>query len=798
MASQSTLVGSVLSLQDHCFFYPSCRECLSRLIVNKNRCYCRKCGYSCEVHNVCYRYRLSLGAADKNEIFGVTVFGSCLDPYFGVTAGFLQRFVEDLKNNAEEVDYDRQRSLLIQAVEYCFIGRHFIFGVKLSPSQTKADPLNSETTSQTLFNRHGYNRQLIAYYFSVPNTSLFGCTVMSYFKELLQSFNVGHFISDSQLPGTCSHTSEIDNCNSFNSLGSYLTICGESQEACSLLSQSEGPLQQAHEIITSSLDCHCKMNLDGSIINCSLWDKKSPQVNSLKSLQKYKCNHTRCCLDSWYSSDLQVVDEDCQRKKKNVFRMCEGTSACFAEEKMPFLRDRFGQENSLLSNKESLAFRQSPCFKSSTLERHHEATEKNKECDLNDAQNIIKIKRKKNDNTSWKWPNLSFSENIEFMNEFKRNDKISHESTEAKNIKEFVDIRNIDPISDHITKRYTFQNMTNCGNVKSFQQPVTNSFSGTSKENSVSTGDKQKGNSSVKILSTVEHVNEVKIPFLKKQLPTFKSSKNCNDGNISDCMINRVCFINKCQTPQAIYNNLDNLYMYNASADLFSSVDSACIKYEEVKLTESTDLKPENCSLFVNELDLAVKNDVKLNFNFLQTLPTSVKDMFHQEMDKESCDSDPDLCDWQNFVPCSQSTPVLKHASSKRNSIVHLSFSSSQLKLGNHPQKRKTLKYLPLKQNFHWKSKKKLQKKKNLINSFLTRHSQTFDNSESFRGDKVMSNEFCKNQLKRDGKRADSSVITYNDNSAVTLHNNDEHNRHNTSGYMSEDLFGESSKTPFT
>ncbi|XP_039600230.1 uncharacterized protein ddias isoform X2 [Polypterus senegalus] len=704
----------------------------------------------------------------------------------------IYRFVEDLKNNAEEVDCDRLRSLLVRAVEYCFIGRHFIFGVKLSPSQTKADPLNSETTSQTLFNRHGYNRQLIAYYFSVPNTSLFGCTVMSYFKELLQSFNVGHFISDSQLPGTCSHTSEIDSCNSFNSLGSYLTICGESQEACSHLSQSEGPLQQAHEIITSSLECHCKMKMDGTIINCSLWDKKSPQVNS--SLQKYKCNHTRCCLDSWCSSGLQVVDEDCQRKKKNVFSVCERTSACFAEEKLPFLRDSFGQENSL--NKERLAFRQSPCFKSSTLERYHEATEKNKECDLDDAQDIIKIKRKKNDNTLWKWRNLSFSENIEFMNEFKKNDKISNESTEVKNINEFVDIRNTVPTSDHITKRCTFQNMTNCGNVKSFQQPVTNPFSGTSKENYVSTGDKQKGSSSVKILSTVKHVNEMKIPFLKKQLPTFNSSKNYNDGSVSDCTINGVCFINKCQTPQVIYNNLDNLY--NASADLFSSVDSACIKDEEVKLTESTDLKPENRSLFVNENALAVKNDVRLNFNFLQTLPTTVKDMFHQEIDKESCDSDPDLCDWQNFVPCSQSTPVLKHASSKRNSIVHLSFASSQLKLGNRPHKRKTLKYLPVKQNFHWKSKKKLQKKKNLMNSFLTRHSQTFDNSESFRGDKVKSNELCKKQLKRYGKRADSSVITYNDNSTVTLHNNDKHNRQNTSGYVSEDLFGESSKTPFT
>lgn len=40
-----------------------------------------------------YRYRLSLKVARDGCIFDLTVFGTCLNPYFGIDASGLQRLV---------------------------------------------------------------------------------------------------------------------------------------------------------------------------------------------------------------------------------------------------------------------------------------------------------------------------------------------------------------------------------------------------------------------------------------------------------------------------------------------------------------------------------------------------------------------------------------------------------------------------------------------------------------------------------------------------------------------------------
>lgn len=61
------------------------------LLLSSVRFNCLKCGCTGEAEEASYRYRLSLKIADTNDLFDITVFGSCLDPFFGVTAGNLQR-----------------------------------------------------------------------------------------------------------------------------------------------------------------------------------------------------------------------------------------------------------------------------------------------------------------------------------------------------------------------------------------------------------------------------------------------------------------------------------------------------------------------------------------------------------------------------------------------------------------------------------------------------------------------------------------------------------------------------------
>ncbi|NWQ88625.1 DDIAS protein, partial [Burhinus bistriatus] len=125
------LAASVISVQNSHFIYPACQKCFSRLILDSRYVLfnCLKCGCTGEAKDASYRYRLSLKIADTNDLFDITVFGSCLDPFFGVTAENLQRCIQDLNQLSGETNIDTSPEVLVQAVETCFIGKRFIFGV---------------------------------------------------------------------------------------------------------------------------------------------------------------------------------------------------------------------------------------------------------------------------------------------------------------------------------------------------------------------------------------------------------------------------------------------------------------------------------------------------------------------------------------------------------------------------------------------------------------------------------------------------------------------------------------------
>ncbi|XP_029354139.1 DNA damage-induced apoptosis suppressor protein isoform X2 [Echeneis naucrates] len=161
---------AVLSVQDSCLFYPCCKGCFSRIDVeqqDRTRCRCARCGYSCVREQVDYRYRLSLTVAHHTCIFGVTVFGTCLNPFFGIHASGLRRLVENMDG---PVGAPTKATLLMKAVKDCFIGRHFIFGIKraaeyelgmMDPSKTCRPP---ETT--LLLAPHQSQESTFSYTFS--------------------------------------------------------------------------------------------------------------------------------------------------------------------------------------------------------------------------------------------------------------------------------------------------------------------------------------------------------------------------------------------------------------------------------------------------------------------------------------------------------------------------------------------------------------------------------------------------------------------------------------------------------
>ncbi|XP_069060042.1 DNA damage-induced apoptosis suppressor protein [Pleurodeles waltl] len=177
------LYASVISVQDSPFLYPACPNCFSRLDQVCQRYTCHKCGCTTEAKNAHYRYKLSLRVTDENELFKIVVFGSCLDEYFGITADELQRYVQALRCDSEEQERDAAQTLLLQAIEFCFVGKNFIFGVK--SSESKAEQLSYSHNSLLNLNRH--EKDLVACQILLPNVDDVGCTVFSFYSRLLQS-----------------------------------------------------------------------------------------------------------------------------------------------------------------------------------------------------------------------------------------------------------------------------------------------------------------------------------------------------------------------------------------------------------------------------------------------------------------------------------------------------------------------------------------------------------------------------------------------------------------------------------
>ncbi|XP_005149746.2 DNA damage-induced apoptosis suppressor protein [Melopsittacus undulatus] len=237
------LAASVISIQNSCFIYPACQNCFSRLILDSRRFNCPKCGCTGEAKDASYRYRLSLKIADTNDLFDITVFGSCLDPFFGVPAENLQRYIQDFNQLSGETNTDVSQAVLFQAVETCFIGKRFIFGVKGWAREDGGHP----AASSILQNCSRINRStktLTACQLFLPNAAVTGFTVISYFHRLLQSAKLRSCSNSSDLPDTSAAAADeaVSELSSLSSL---------SRNSCSVQpSGRESPLRSWQESLS--------------------------------------------------------------------------------------------------------------------------------------------------------------------------------------------------------------------------------------------------------------------------------------------------------------------------------------------------------------------------------------------------------------------------------------------------------------------------------------------------------------------------------------------------------------------
>ncbi|XP_009468661.1 PREDICTED: DNA damage-induced apoptosis suppressor protein [Nipponia nippon] len=241
------LAASVISIQNSCFTYPACQKCFSRLILDSRRFNCLKCGCTGEAKDASYRYRLSLKIADTNDLFDITVFGSCLDPFFGVTAENLQRCIQEFNQLSGETNTDASPGALVEAVETCFIGKRFIFGVKgCAREDGGRSAASSILRNSSRINRNTKN--LTACQIFLPNAAVTGFTVISYFRRLLQSAKFRSCNNSLYLPDASS--APID-----EPLSELSSLSSLSRNSCFVQSSGResfsGPWQQSFSLTSS-------------------------------------------------------------------------------------------------------------------------------------------------------------------------------------------------------------------------------------------------------------------------------------------------------------------------------------------------------------------------------------------------------------------------------------------------------------------------------------------------------------------------------------------------------------------
>ncbi|XP_056354554.1 DNA damage-induced apoptosis suppressor protein [Oenanthe melanoleuca] len=334
---QGLLAASVISIQNSCFIYPACQNCFSRLILDSRRFSCLKCGCTGEAKDASYRYRLSLKIADTNDLFDITVFGSCLDPFFGVTAENLQRYIQDFSQLSGETNTESSTRALVQAVETCFIGKRFIFGVKGFTREDGGHSVASSTLQKcSIINRS--TRNLVACQIFPPNAAVTGFTVIGYLDRLLQSAKFRSCNNSSYLPDVSSAPideplSELSSLSSLSRSSCFIQSSGREsflgfwQQSFSLTSSvawvtaEDFPTLEVGKLVSEQHEQEerpVSAELGSvSLNNQTLWDSRF-LISSVKEGEKEKDNESSSQLNR--TDSISAAD--------NLESICSSNTEC--------------------------------------------------------------------------------------------------------------------------------------------------------------------------------------------------------------------------------------------------------------------------------------------------------------------------------------------------------------------------------------------------------------------------------------------------------------------------------------
>ncbi|NWU90045.1 DDIAS protein, partial [Upupa epops] len=238
------LAASVISIQNSCFFYPACQKCFSRLILDSQRAQnCPQCSMG-GLPSAQYRGRIR----SLLLLATLVLIRARIPLAFLLLCGFYSRCIQDFNQLSGETNPDSSPEALVQAVEACFIGKRFLFGVKDRGREDGGHSAASSVFPNCSRIRSG-TKKLTACQLFLPNAAVTGFTVIGYFHRLLQPAEFRSCKKSSDLTVASSgpadeSVSELSSLSSLSTNSCLLHSGG--RESCS------GPWQQSL-LLTSSV-----------------------------------------------------------------------------------------------------------------------------------------------------------------------------------------------------------------------------------------------------------------------------------------------------------------------------------------------------------------------------------------------------------------------------------------------------------------------------------------------------------------------------------------------------------------
>eukprot|EP00057_Strongylocentrotus_purpuratus_P010963 XP_011665437.1 PREDICTED: uncharacterized protein LOC100892527 [Strongylocentrotus purpuratus] len=130
-AGKHLILATIVEVLPGQLTYPACVTCYTKLhrLGSSDQFQCQRCGKVYEAKQVHQRYRLAIKVMNQSVCREVTVFGSCLDPLFGIDATTFSRYTQHAVHHQTGCN---ELELLHASVTKTLVGHPFYFGFKAS------------------------------------------------------------------------------------------------------------------------------------------------------------------------------------------------------------------------------------------------------------------------------------------------------------------------------------------------------------------------------------------------------------------------------------------------------------------------------------------------------------------------------------------------------------------------------------------------------------------------------------------------------------------------------------------